>query len=313
MKDAATTSSGQPLDVEVLLGYLETAQRMGRIGTWDLDLVGEALFWTDEEYRIFGVSKETELSYEVFLGCVHPDDRELVDSSFKAALSNERPYVIEHRLLVEGEVVWIRQEATIEFDAAGNATRAIGFSQDITEHKLVEERIRQLAMTDQLTGLVNRRQFHHRLAQSMSLADREEKSLALMMLDLDDFKSVNDTYGHPMGDDLLQSVSSIFIRSCRRVDVVARLGGDEFAILLVHPADRLGAGLVAQRILDELSAPMVITGTEIQIGISIGISLYPDDAESEQELIRKADQVLYEVKNAERGTYDLYSRVTTSR
>ena len=243
----------------------------------------------------------------MFLECVHPDDRELVDSSFKAALSQERPYVIEHRLVVDGEVVWIKQEARIEFDSDGNATRAIGFSQDITEQKATEERIRLMAMTDQLTGLINRGQFRRRLAQSISLADREEKSLALMMLDLDDFKLVNDTYGHPMGDDLLQGVSSILTRCCRHSDVVGRIGGDEFAILVVHPVDQLSAGLVAQRILDELTSPMIIMGTEIQVGISIGISFYPADADNHKDLIRLADQTLYDVKKINRGSYDLYS------
>ncbi|MDT8300810.1 MAG: PAS domain S-box protein [Sedimentisphaerales bacterium] len=118
--------------------YLEKAQNIGKIGTWELDIEKNILIWTDENYRIFGIPKGTDLTYEIFLDCVHPDDREYVNKKWKAAL-NKEPYDIEHRLLVDGEIRWVREKAEQEFDDKGNCIRAIGFTQDITEHKRTDE------------------------------------------------------------------------------------------------------------------------------------------------------------------------------
>jgi PAS domain S-box-containing protein len=122
--------------------YLEKAQDIGRIGTWELDIEKNILVWTDENYRIFGVPEGIELTYEIFLNCVHPDDREYVDKKWKAAL-NKEPYDIEHRLWVDGEVKWVREKAEVEFDEKGNCVRGIGFTQDITERKKAEELLQQ--------------------------------------------------------------------------------------------------------------------------------------------------------------------------
>jgi PAS domain S-box-containing protein len=120
--------------------YLERAQDIGRIGTWELDIEKNILVWTDENYRIFGVPKGTELTYEIFLDRVHPDDRGYVDKKWKAAL-NKEPYDIEHRLLVDGELRWVREKAEVEFDENGNCICGIGFTQDITERKKAERKL----------------------------------------------------------------------------------------------------------------------------------------------------------------------------
>ncbi len=178
---------------------------------------------------------------------------------------------------------------------------------DITVLKRYEEEILQLAMTDQLTGLANRTQFQHRMEQSIKLANREKKCLALMILDLDEFKSVNDTYGHPVGDASLKAVASIFTEFSRETDVIVRLGGDEFAILIVHPEHEESAGINAQRIIDEIKRPINIMGHKIQIGISIGIALYPKNSEDDEELLKKADLALYEAKEGGRGIFIFYN------
>jgi signal transduction histidine kinase len=117
--------------------YLAKAQDIGSIGTWELDIKKNKLVWTDENYRIFGLPIGTELTYEIFLSCVHPDDREYVDAKWKAALNNE-PYDIEHRLLVDGNIKWVREKAKLELDEKGNCIRGIGFTQDTTRHKQAE-------------------------------------------------------------------------------------------------------------------------------------------------------------------------------
>jgi PAS domain S-box-containing protein len=124
--------------------YLAKAQDMGRLGTWDLDVPQNKLVWTDENYRVFGVPLGTELTYELFLDCVHPDDRKYVDEQWEKALNNE-PYDIEHRLLVDGQVKWVREKAEAVFDEKGNCVRGIGFTQDITERKQAEQELENLA------------------------------------------------------------------------------------------------------------------------------------------------------------------------
>ena len=161
-------------------------------------------------------------------------------------------------------------------------------------------------MTDQLTGLANRNQFHQRFDEHLKLARRENGRLALMLLDLDKFKPVNDTYGHQVGDALLKTVAAVFQKHSRETDIVARLGGDEFGVLLVHPDDKGAAGISAQRIIDEIEKPLTIMGHEIRIGTSIGIALFPDDAETEDDLIHKADLALYEAKRMGRNTYRFF-------
>lgn len=191
-------------------------------------------------------------------------------------------------------------------DDDGSLIGVLGITHDITERKEAEEKIRHLAMTDPLTGLANRTKFDLCLQQSMKLANREGKSLALMMVDLDKFKPVNDTFGHPAGDALLQAVASIFTQFSRETDVVARLGGDEFAILVVHPNEEESAGKNAQRIIDEINKPMIIMGNKIQIGASIGIALYPKDADKQEGLLKNADLALYKAKESGRGVFTFY-------
>jgi len=122
--------------------YLEKAQQIGRIGTWELDIHKNVLKWTDENYRVLGVPKGTELTYDIFLNCIHPDDRDYVHEKWSAALNHE-PYDIEHRLMVDGKVRWVREKAEVEFDEQGNAVKGIGVTQDITERKKAESKLRE--------------------------------------------------------------------------------------------------------------------------------------------------------------------------
>ncbi len=190
----------------------------------------------------------------------------------------------------------------------GDEVMYTGVIRDVTEQRKAEETIRKLAMTDTLTGLSNRNHFETRLEESIALAKRQKSLLALMLLDLDKFKPVNDTYGHPVGDELLKRVADILTGTRRNVDTVARLGGDEFALIVVDVNDAEAAAGIAARIVDDLSNLFVVGGREIQIGGSIGISLADTGDESGEELIRRADVALYAVKNAGRNGYRCYAR-----
>lgn len=167
---------------------------------------------------------------------------------------------------------------------------------DITERKNSEEAIAKMALRDPLTGIANRHAFNQHLQQAIAEADHDTGEFALALFDLDDFKPVNDLYGHPVGDELLCHVARIMEDSIRDEDVVARLGGDEFAVILNHVQDQTLAQELVRRIVEKLGRPVMLDGHEIRVGASAGISIFPSDATSVEDMIRRADQALYAAK-----------------
>ena len=537
---------------------LNHAQSIAQIGSWVLDVRRNALTWSAETYRIFGVPGGTPLTYEIFLGSVHPDDRARVDQAWKDALQGA-PYDIEHRIVVNGRIKWVRELARLEFDAAGRLIGGIGTVQDITEQKEIELRLEQseavrresqriaqlghyvldiesglwtssgmldeifgigdgfprtveswltlvhpeqreelqsyfqnhvvrdgkpfdheyrivragdgavrwvhglgrlehgpdgrprrmlgtiqditerrraeerlrlaaavfdnshegvmvtdadqrillvnrafcelkgyeehellgqtpamlqsgrhdqefyaamweslastgrwqgeawnrhrngalspvlvnisaiydstgrithyvgvytdisaqkstearlefMAHHDSLTQLPNRLLIHSRLEHGIEVSRRENRRLALLMLDLDQFKDVNDSFGHLAGDELLQQVSKRLTGRLRGIDTVARLGGDEFAILLDNPAHQNDALRIANGIIGFLSEPWHLSnGVEVRIGVSVGISLFPEHGQNADTLLQQADAALYRAKAEGRGCARFFS------
>ena len=178
---------------------------------------------------------------------------------------------------------------------------------DITDVWHKNEHIRHLAFHDPLTDLPNRSLLMERLERQIALGDREQRSMAVLFLDLDRFKFVNDNFGHDIGDDLLKSVAQKLQALVRHSDTVARLGGDEFVIKLNNPANGEEVAHIAERIVTVINEPMVFGGKTVQVGTSIGIALYPTDGETPAELIRNADTALYAAKSSGKNTYRFYS------
>ena len=181
--------------------------------------------------------------------------------------------------------------------------KIIAVMRDITERKQAEDEIRRMALTDPLTGLANRNQFNARLKESIAQANRYKQNMVLMLVDLDKFKPVNDTYGHPVGDALLQHVADTMRHCFREVDIVARLGGDEFAVILNGIENTELVVVPAQRLIDMVAEPVVIEGHTITIGCSIGLSSYPSCSTDIDELFRQADAALYRAKESGRNNY----------
>lgn len=184
---------------------------------------------------------------------------------------------------------------------------------DITERKLAEGRIHHLAHYDALTGLPNRRLLHERLTQALGQARRAARILAVLFLDLDRFKAINDGLGHATGDALLKAVAARITETVRESDIVARIGGDEFVIALTNLSREQDAALVADKLRAALDQPVTVEDTPLKISASIGISMYPGDGTEIDALIRKADDAMYRVKAGGRGAYAYHGQAVNAR
>ena len=215
---------------------------------------------------------------------------------------------LENRLIDKsGKVRWQRVSAVPLHDADGDRIGHRGTAQDITDLKESEERIIRLATRDSLTELPNRLLFQDRLQQSIEAAKRNKTSVAVLFIDLDRFKNVNDSLGHETGDGLLKAVATRMTQCIRAVDTVARLGGDEFVICLAHLKDPADATKVAAKITDAMSRPFDVDGQQINTSSSIGISLYPADAKDASTLLRNADTAMYHAKERGRNNHQFFS------
>lgn len=196
---------------------------------------------------------------------------------------------------------------TAVMDEAGSVSHYIGIFSDITSQKDSEERLYYLAHYDNLSKLPNRLAFHDRLRQAISRARRNDNQVAVMFLDLDGFKEVNDTLGHDAGDDVIREVASRLSTAMRETDTIARFGGDEFMILLAEVGAREGIETAAQKIIEAVAKPIRIDNTDARVTTSIGISLYPQDGDDIDTLIRQADMAMYAAKEAGKNKYLFYT------
>lgn len=183
-------------------------------------------------------------------------------------------------------------------------TRSLSYA---IERKRLEDQMVHLAHHDQLTGLTNRVLFQDRLQQSITRAERRQEVFALLYLDLDHFKSINDALGHHVGDELLRAVADRLLASTRESDTVARLGGDEFAVILDNLLDAHAVTPVVEKIMDAIKEPFLIADHTLHVGISMGISLFPDSGQDAENLIKNADSAMYRGKRAGRGQYSYYT------
>lgn len=191
-------------------------------------------------------------------------------------------------------------------DAGGKPSGAVGAAIDITERKRAEERVRHLAHHDQLTGLPNRVLLHDRLQQALALAHRGGSRVGLLLLDLDHFKDLNDTLGHPAGDWLLRAAAERFKGAIGPADTLARLGGNEFAVVQPSLKGPEEAAALAQRLIDALVGPFVLEAQEVHVSASVGFAVYEGDPEPADELVRKADMALYRAKRDGRGRFSAF-------
>ncbi len=432
-----TARKRMELELQRNQDLLNEAQRLGQLGSWELNLVSGELRWSDEVYRIFELDPaQFAPSYEKFLNVIYQEDRDKVNQAYTQSLADRQPYDIEHRLrMADGRIKWVREHCTSEFDASGKPLRSVGAVQDITgqkqredelriaaiafethdaiiitdpddrivrvnkafetitgysaaevlghtphllssgrhdqafyeamwqqitstghwegeiwdkrkngeiypkwltitavrdeegevshyvgvssdisQRKLAEDEIYTLAYYDSLTSLPNRRLLQDRFGQALAASQRSGSYGAVLFLDLDKFKALNDTLGHGYGDLLLVEVAQRLKECARGADTVARLGGDEFVLLIeevsvdVQEASQKVA-LIAEKIRAALTLPYQLKGHEYHGSPSIGVCLYRGRAETVESLLKHADMAMYQAKDAGRNAVRFFDPV----
>jgi diguanylate cyclase (GGDEF)-like protein/PAS domain S-box-containing protein len=416
---------------------LSEAQRIAKLGNWELDPLTHELKWSDETYRIFGLTKtQFDVSYKAFLEACHPDDVALVTKTYEESLRDRTTYDLIHRVTTpEGSTKYVHERGETRYDAQGNALKTVGTVQDVTARVLAEEKLRlssvvventgeaimitdtrhkivsvnrafenitgyqttevlgknpnmliksdyhdaaffnalsqqvratgtwqgeiwnrrnngeafpawstvtavrdamgnatnyvtvfsdissikqsqarldYLAYHDPLTALPNRLLLNDRIEHALQRAAREERQVGVLFLDLDHFKTINDSLGHPVGDRLLKQVARRIKGLVREEDTVSRLGGDEFIILLEDVDDTRTLGKLAQKIIESFREPFSIEPHELQLGVSVGISVYPRDGSDGATLIKNADAAMYRAKEEGRNDYQFYTTELTT-
>ena len=285
---------------------------------------GDWLYVSPQIEPILGYAPKEWLSHSApFSTFLHPADRErvLAEEAYSGATGN--PLRSEFRMVSKDKrVVWLRDEAHLVEDESGRPMFWQGLMSDITDLKKAEEQVAFLAYHDKLTRLPNRAMFEELLDLALTRAKRKELGVAVLFMDLDNFKLVNDSLGHEAGDELLQQMGTRLREALRETDVVARQGGDEFLVLLsdlergsqnARPdaeTSLTAAETIAGRIHELLQRPFAVGGTEFYITASIGISLFPVDGEDGKALLKNADAAMYRSKRAAPGTSTVFSKET---
>jgi diguanylate cyclase (GGDEF)-like protein/PAS domain S-box-containing protein len=274
------------------------------LGIARVDLAGRIIEANPALQRMLGYTVD-ELINNPLANFVHPDHLHDGRLPQLAELSEGKRHELQQELRYvhkSGAMVWCNSVASLVRGAANDPLFLIVMAEDITTRKTQELALEHRALHDGLTDLPNRTLLYDRLRQSILLSKREHHPLALLVMDLDRFKEVNDTFGHHAGDDVLRQVASRLRTELRESDTIARLGGDEFAIILPGVADEAAAGLTAGRLLQALLQPLTVEGEQLEIRASIGIVLFPRHAEDADTLLQRGDAAMYEAKRTGSGT-----------
>jgi diguanylate cyclase (GGDEF)-like protein/PAS domain S-box-containing protein len=276
---------------------------------WEWDLAADKLTWGRDPGGLIGRPDERSHLYPDFREMVHPQDRERYLAAGRSALASGEPYAAEFRVVTrDGEVRWVSAHGSVLRQADGAPAKMIGVSQDVTERKRQEEEVRFLAYHDTLTGLPNRRLLDDRMRQAVYLAQRRDGKVAALLIDLDDFKQVNDALGHRAGDAILRELAQRLSACMRKADTLARHGGDEFVALLPDMQRESDCQFVAEKALRALEPEFRVDGRAFRISASIGISVYPADARDGETLLRNADVAMYHAKQLGGNQYRFYGR-----
>jgi diguanylate cyclase (GGDEF)-like protein/PAS domain S-box-containing protein len=284
-----------------------------------LDAIPQRVFWKDRNCIYLGCNRAlaTDAGVDAPAAIIGKSDFDLswsemaehyrVDDQLVMEQESAKLNFQEHLSSPDGSVRWIQTNKLPLRDRKGKVTGVVGTYEDITERKVAEERVQFLAYYDALTGLPNRTLLQDRLSKALASARRRKDKVALLFVDLDGFKDINDSLGHSVGDLLLQEVGERLRKFAREQDTVARVGGDEFLLVLSSVKEIPDAAVAAERLRDAMTAGFVVQGHSLNVGCSIGISIFPEHGADGETLIKNADSAMYSAKNNGRNNFRFFT------
>ncbi|MBZ0100215.1 MAG: diguanylate cyclase, partial [Taibaiella sp.] len=286
-------------------------------GIWDWDNEKNNLFISSRCWTILGY-KENELpsKLDVWVKIVHPDDKEKFLKAIESYMTgkSKKHFQMELRFMSgTGVYKWVLIKGKAIVNQDGVIIRMAGSLTDINDRKLAEEKIHQMAYYDELTGLPNRTLLLDRFTIAAANAIRKKRMVAIYFLDLDNFKTINDTLGHSYGDELISDVGRHLKEQMRKGDTIARLGGDEFIIMQPNIKEVEEVTHMASRLLTSFKQPCILQGREFFISVSIGITVFPDDGQDIQTLMKNADTAMYRAKELGKNNFQLYTESLNKR
>ena len=285
---------------------LAQAQRIARMGSWEVTPGNPALNCSEEFLRLFGLRDETQLEQPELLKHLIPEDRPRFEAALNEACNSPSSQTLDCRILDPSGVEQILHFHVESEWFMGRLMRIFGTAQNVTESRQAEAHIQHLARFDTLTGLPNRTYWLEQARLALTGARRHGDQAAVLFLDLDHFKTINDSLGHPVGDKLLASVAQRLRQCLRAEDILARQGGDEFVLLLPRMQAIEEITAVATKLVNSLAAPLMIDEHELSVSVSIGIAHFPSDGNDIDTLLKHADVAMYSAKQAGRSNYQFF-------
>ncbi len=288
--------------------HLKDAQRMAKVGSLDYDITNNTFVLSDEYYRILGIKLNKKFTWEEFLNLIVQEDFSRVQHILNLAIKNGSKFDITYALKTQNNKIIYMQTRGKVRKKQDASIKLTAISMDITADIENKKTIEKLAYYDSLTGLANRLLLKERMLYNIQIAKRENTKLAVIFLDLDHFKLINDTLGHSVGDELLIYIAKLLQAQLRESDTLSRLGGDEFLILLPNIENEENVYKVVHKIQQALQTKHTINTHQLYITSSIGFAIYPEHGKNSDDLIRNADTAMYEAKNSGRNKYQIYSQ-----
>lgn len=286
---------------------MHEAGKLAGVAGWRLDEHSEVVHFSAEFGKIVGLDNIETVARERVLSLLSPADRERIVHAVTSAFKHATPYELELSIERDGKTLWLRIIGNPVIKGE-KVVELVGAVQDVTERREFVQTIERQTTLDELTGLPNRTQLDRVLAQCIAEAAHKAQRLAVLFVDLDGFKSVNDNMGHSSGDALLREAAGRIQACARSCDVVARLTADEFAVILPDIVSRSVASVIAAKIVAAINQPFEIGGHQIFVSGSVGVAVYPEDGGSAEVLLINADQAMSEVKKSIRNDFMFFTR-----
>lgn len=292
--------------------HLKQAQRIANIGSWEYDVLNKKLKLSDEIYRIFKLDLNTILTWDNFLSFISDNDYPNTTQKLKHAIEKGSMFDLNYSAkLQNGSLIDVHTRGKVLRKPDGSV-KITAVSMDITQEKKDKQTIERLAYYDSLTSLPNRSLLKDRIHKAIQVAKREKTKLAILFLDLDHFKLINDTLGHDTGDKLLIYVSNLLKKQLRESDTIARIGGDEFVVLLPNFSSTKDIDKISNKFIQNLHGQHIIDNHQLYITTSIGIAIYPDNGKDLDTLMTNADTAMYDAKRDGRNNYKFFSKNMTN-